>query len=429
METEKQNDSEMVGQTNEPDSTVSNLEQTAFGFYRSFGASIIYYSPETDLVQSALGAYKWAQDAVVEVAKSQQTPRTNPGMGEFKFVHQRSWFSNDAYKDAGRINITTTFYKLAEDGSNTDDWWLIEFKLESVPGRVAYGSKWGTERMYITLDADSGYPGYFLSDKSPSTTANTGAGSTFGVSLSMSGPSVSRSWSYAANGVQLYETGDKSEGTAKWDHHVGWKSSPGQNSYEVRPGAIVRVPHGTTNPYQKWFEYYSITWMKLRGLTPIGGTDLRYGFIIWYPTNYSGYKHLRAKHSNKCLDVEGASTSAGARIMQHTCHSGKNQNWTFDPQHDGTYKIVAEHSKKCMDVSNYSTSNGAKIWQWDCGRDIGSKPANQKWKIINRGNGYYAFKSMQSGKCLDIEKASQQDGANLQQWDCHYGNNQLFRRE
>ena len=36
---------------------------------------------------------------------------------------------------------------------------------------------------------------------------------------------------------------------------------------------------------------------------------------------------LRARHSGKCLDVEGASLESGARVNQYSCHGGENQRW------------------------------------------------------------------------------------------------------
>jgi hypothetical protein len=403
---------------------VLTMEAGAFGVLASNGISMTYYSSETDLMQSAYAAYRWAHSSVEEVSKNQEmSPRTSANVGTWRLRNQRSWFSKDAYKDKGKINVTTTFYQLENDGSSKFDYWLIEFKLESVPGTIAYGSKWGTRAMYITLDADNGYSDYFLSEKSPSTTATGGSGDV-GVSLSLSGPEVSKSWSYGGDGVSIYEKGDKGEGTAKWTHDMDWQGPKGQNTYEVKPGAIVRVPNGTQSPWSKWFEYYSVTWMKKRGLTRLAGTELHYETLKWWPSIYYGKKVLRVKSSNKCVDVSGASNNRGANVYQYTCSGGKNQKWEFVPQFDGYYRIVAEHSNKCLDVNDNSTSNGANVHQWDChGKD------NQKWKIINRGGGYYAIQSKRSGKCLNIEGGGQNNTANLTQRDCTYANNQLFKRE
>jgi hypothetical protein len=41
----------------------------------------------------------------------------------------------------------------------------------------------------------------------------------------------------------------------------------------------------------------------------------------------SGYVNLIARHSSKCLDVNGAATTDGAQLVQWTCNGGTNQQW------------------------------------------------------------------------------------------------------
>jgi hypothetical protein len=43
-----------------------------------------------------------------------------------------------------------------------------------------------------------------------------------------------------------------------------------------------------------------------------------------------GYSLIIAKHSGKCLDVNGASTGDSASIIQHSCHGGDNQLWRIE---------------------------------------------------------------------------------------------------
>jgi hypothetical protein len=440
MEAEESYDSELAQPKDEQldlendldiDRNGSESEQTSFGIYRSNGASISFYSPETDLLQSALTAYKWAHDAVAAVTEKQKeselSPRTNQGMGRWDLQNQRTWFSKDSYKDRGRINITTAFYKLFEEKENTEfDYWLCEFKVEAVPGILIYDSPWSTANIIITFDADNGYPDFFLSDKSPTTTA-TSAGGSITVGLTLSGPSASKSWSYGGDGVKVYEKGDKSEGTAIWNHDVGWKST-GKTTYEARPGAIVRVPHGTKTPWTKWFEHYEVDWARSKGVVipqqQIWGDALR-----WWPSIYSGYKTMTAKHSNKCIDVAGVSQSNEANVYQITCNGQKNQKWQPEPQLDGTYRIIAEHSKKCLDVYRSSTLSGANVQQYECNHLVNKDDDNQKWKIINRGNGYFSFQNKKSGKCLHVDGAGTADGTNLIQRSCQAKlDHQLFKR-
>ena len=76
----------------------------------------------------------------------------------------------------------------------------------------------------------------------------------------------------------------------------------------------------------------------------------------------SGYVRLVAAHSGKCLDVTGASTADGAAVIQWTCGSGTNQQWTLA----SNGSIVSRSSGKCLDVPGFSTTDGTALDQWAC---------------------------------------------------------------
>jgi N-acetylmuramoyl-L-alanine amidase len=128
-----------------------------------------------------------------------------------------------------------------------------------------------------------------------------------------------------------------------------------------------------------------------------------------------------AKHSGKCLDVEGARQDNGANVQQWACGGGPNQRWRLVDAGGGYYKIIAVHSGKCLDVTGASHDNGANIIQWDChGGD------NQLWRLEQHGDAYRLMPK-HSGKALDVEGARQDNGANVQQWQFGGGANQLWR--
>jgi aspartate 1-decarboxylase len=90
---------------------------------------------------------------------------------------------------------------------------------------------------------------------------------------------------------------------------------------------------------------------------------------------FSGYYRITAKHSGKCLDVNGASSESGATIIQYSCHGKDNQLFTLVPKGDGYYSIVAKNSGKCLDV-NGASQDTAYVIQYSChGKD------NQLWRI------------------------------------------------
>lgn len=82
---------------------------------------------------------------------------------------------------------------------------------------------------------------------------------------------------------------------------------------------------------------------------------------------------IRPVHSsNKCLDVANASIANGAPVNQFTCNGQANQRFRLlddsppdVPGFSGS-RIVAVHSNKCLDVAGASNANGAPVIQFTC---------------------------------------------------------------
>lgn len=65
------------------------------------------------------------------------------------------------------------------------------------------------------------------------------------------------------------------------------------------------------------------------------------------------------------------------------------------------YRLAAKHSGRCMDVAGAGRGNAANVYQWDC-----HGGSNQLWKFTDKGQGYYSLTAMHSGKCLDVQGAA-----------------------
>ena len=124
------------------------------------------------------------------------------------------------------------------------------------------------------------------------------------------------------------------------------------------------------------------------------------------------YYEIVARHSGKCLDVEGESMASGARVIQFVCGGWANQQWQIIPVGGGYNKIVARHSGKVLDVQGGGVTNGTPVWQWDENGTLA-----QQWQIIDVGGGYVRIMARHSGKALDVSGASTADGAQIHQWD------------
>jgi len=84
------------------------------------------------------------------------------------------------------------------------------------------------------------------------------------------------------------------------------------------------------------------------------------------------------------------------------------------------FKIVSKNSHKCLDIKRASTDDGANVQQYSCnGND------NQLF-ILQAQNNAYKIVAKHSGKCLDVKRGSTDDGANVQQYSCHGNDNQLW---
>ncbi|HEX8697746.1 MAG TPA: RICIN domain-containing protein [Myxococcaceae bacterium] len=130
---------------------------------------------------------------------------------------------------------------------------------------------------------------------------------------------------------------------------------------------------------------------------------------------FGPYK-LIARHSDLCLDIDKASTSNGAKVLQWWCGWGDNQRFVFHDNYDGTYTIQVKHSGKCLDAYGYD------IVQQNCnGAD------HQKFWLENVGDDYVAIHPKHTYGCFDVYWNLTTPGTGVIRWDCHGGWNQHFK--
>jgi len=133
---------------------------------------------------------------------------------------------------------------------------------------------------------------------------------------------------------------------------------------------------------------------------------------------------LIAKHSGKCLDMQGANLVNGSNLNQFDCHLGDNQKFQFRSVGDGYYRIVIGHSRRCIDQLGAVFTDGARIVQFFC-----HDGQNQQWLPIPDGTGHYQFRVRHSGKNMDVQGFSFANGAQVVQYIPHGADNQQFRLE
>lgn len=151
-----------------------------------------------------------------------------------------------------------------------------------------------------------------------------------------------------------------------------------------------------------------------------------------YPESSSGYHQIKikngykliAKHSTKCLDVNGGVIGNGAPMIQYKCEDPQgalNQIFTLVPTDDQHhYQLVARHSNRCVGVTAGSQQPGVQLSQYDC---LGPAYTHQIWKsesVLPNGeeNSYNRFVAQNSGQCMEVRESSGADGGIVDQYPC-----------
>ncbi|MCX5062467.1 RICIN domain-containing protein [Streptomyces sp. NBC_01597] len=134
-----------------------------------------------------------------------------------------------------------------------------------------------------------------------------------------------------------------------------------------------------------------------------------------------GWFRLVNRRSGKALDVSGASTADGGKIIQYTSSGAINQQWRFLPNADGSFRLAARHSGKVLD-SPGGSAQGTQLVQWqDTGGD------DQRWKLVDAGGAYHRLVNVGNGWCVDVADGSTADNARVVQWPAGTGTNQQWQ--
>jgi hypothetical protein len=139
------------------------------------------------------------------------------------------------------------------------------------------------------------------------------------------------------------------------------------------------------------------------------------------------YTIRTAGAGNRSLDVEGGSTTDGARMLLYDFHGAENQQFTihFLPE-TGYYTIVGLASKKSLDVYAGSTAAGAQIIQWQLHSRL-----NQQWSIEETGaeNNSHWIIGAQNNLSLDVYGGNVANNGRIIAWPYHGQYNQQWAFE
>lgn len=101
-------------------------------------------------------------------------------------------------------------------------------------------------------------------------------------------------------------------------------------------------------------------------------------FIMWSCHNGHNQKfnrdaqgRIQVVHAGKCLAVQ--SPNNGTPVVQQTCSGAASQQWTMDEEH----RLRPKSSpSRCLDIAGADSRDGARLILWDC-----HNGKNQKWYL------------------------------------------------
>lgn len=145
-----------------------------------------------------------------------------------------------------------------------------------------------------------------------------------------------------------------------------------------------------------------------------------------------GFYTLVNVGSGKALDVAYGNASAGANVWQYACNDTDAQKWAVSSNGDGTFSVESALAPSMvLDVSSAADWDGVNIQLYTA-----NASAAQRFEFIPAApevaggrtldDGVYALKNAASGKVLDIESASQSNGARAQMYSANATLAQMF---
>jgi hypothetical protein len=132
----------------------------------------------------------------------------------------------------------------------------------------------------------------------------------------------------------------------------------------------------------------------------------------------------QARHSGKCLHIPNESYDNGEIIRQSTCDLTTGfQRFTMRVVGDYV-ELKKPNSDLCLDVEDASNDDWARVQQYECNGQF-----NQHWRAVRIREGDFharTFVNRNSGKCMDVRWGSMENGAVIQQFTCNGTHAQQF---
>jgi ricin-type beta-trefoil lectin protein len=140
------------------------------------------------------------------------------------------------------------------------------------------------------------------------------------------------------------------------------------------------------------------------------------------PVDLKAWYVLLNRGSGKALDDRAFASDDGAALVQWSRTSLANQQWRFIDAGGGYYRLQNRNSGKILDDYGWSKSADSPIVQWS---DLGG--ANQQFRLAQSPNSYVRLINRFSGMAVEVRNASKADGGQVVQSHDSSGANQQWQ--
>ena len=140
---------------------------------------------------------------------------------------------------------------------------------------------------------------------------------------------------------------------------------------------------------------------------------------------------ITSKIGNLVLDVYGGYNTDGTNVQIWNNNKTNGQKWKIDKYYkngeriieDGIYQIhTLIDTTKVIDITKASEKNGANIEIWN-----NTKGENQKFQFTYDNEGYYTISDIRTGKVLDVYGGYSKPGTNVQMWEVNGTDGQKWK--
>ncbi|MDH6493879.1 RICIN domain-containing protein [Streptomyces sp. SAI-149] len=128
------------------------------------------------------------------------------------------------------------------------------------------------------------------------------------------------------------------------------------------------------------------------------------------PLDLKKWYVLVNRNSGKVLDDRAFAKNDGAAVVQATRTGRANQQWRFVDAGDGYYRLLNRNSGKVLDDFGWSKTPGSAIVQW---KDLNA--TNQQFKLAKSQNGIVRLINRFSGMAVGVRKAAKANGSGIVQ--------------